>query len=126
MTVRRSPSGPGRVSVRQAAALTGHGAATRADALLLDVREPWEWQAGHAPGAVHLPLSALAAGAGLPAGAQARPLVVICRSGDRSRLAVELLAVRGADVVDVAGGMEEWAGAGLPVVNAQGGTGSVA
>ncbi|MFF1278870.1 rhodanese-like domain-containing protein [Streptomyces marokkonensis] len=125
MTSRLNPGGPGRVSVQQAAALTGHGAATRADALLLDVREPWEWQAGHAPGAVHMPLSALAAGAGLPAGAQARPLVVICRSGDRSRQAVELLAVRGADAVEVAGGMEEWAGAGLPVVNAHGGSGTV-
>ncbi|TQK51302.1 rhodanese-related sulfurtransferase [Streptomyces sp. SLBN-118] len=110
---------------------TGHGNATGSggDAVLLDVREPYEWQAGHAPQAVHLPLSALSAlsaGAGLPAHLQARHLVVICRSGNRSRQAAELLAARGAQAVDVIGGMRDWAGAGLPVVDARGGNGTVA
>ncbi|SEE71144.1 Rhodanese-related sulfurtransferase [Streptomyces sp. KS_5] len=82
---RRSRNGPGRVSVQEAAARSGH----EGDATLLDVRAAYEWQTGHAPRAVHLPLSALAAGAGLPAHAQARPLVVICRSGNRSRQAAE-------------------------------------
>ncbi|MFJ4205361.1 rhodanese-like domain-containing protein [Streptomyces sviceus] len=121
---RRDRGAPGRLSVREAAARTGHGGS--GDALLLDVREPYEWQAGHAPWAVHLPLSALAAGAGLPPQAQARPLVVICRSGNRSRQAAELLAARGAQAVDVIGGMRDWAGAGLPVVDARGGSGTVA
>lgn len=121
-------SGPGRVTVQEAVLRTGHGgpAGTRGAAVLLDVRESWEWQAGHAPGAVHLPLSALATGAGLPPPAQARPLVVICRTGNRSRQAAELLASHGAEAVDVIGGMEEWAGAGLPVVDARGGNGVVA
>ncbi len=116
------------MSVREAALRTGHadGAGQGGDAVLLDVREPYEWQAGHAPRAVHLPLSALAAGAGLPAQAQARPLVVICRSGNRSRQAAELLVARGAQAVDVIGGMRDWAGAGLPVVDARGGNGTVA
>ncbi|MCX5292469.1 MULTISPECIES: rhodanese-like domain-containing protein [unclassified Streptomyces] len=124
---RRDRRGPGRVTVQEAAARTGHGNAVDSgdDAVLLDVREPYEWQAGHAPRAVHLPLSALAAGAGLPAHAQARPLVVICRSGNRSRQAAELLATRGAQAVDVIGGMRDWAGAGLPVVDARGGNGTV-
>ncbi|MCX5249473.1 MULTISPECIES: rhodanese-like domain-containing protein [unclassified Streptomyces] len=123
----RDRRGPGRVTVQEAAARTGHGNAVDSgdDAVLLDVREPYEWQAGHAPRAVHLPLSALAAGAGLPAHAQARPLVVICRSGNRSRQAAELLATRGAQAVDVIGGMRDWAGAGLPVVDARGGNGTV-
>ncbi|QOV34669.1 rhodanese-like domain-containing protein [Streptomyces ferrugineus] len=119
---RRSRKAPGRVSVREAAARTGDGG----DAVLLDVREPYEWQAGHAPRAVHVPLSVLAAGGALPAQAQARPLVVICRSGNRSRQAAELLAARGAEAVDVIGGMKDWAGAGLPVVDARGGNGTVA
>lgn len=126
---RRDRGGAGRVSVQEAAIRTGHGAAgggSGGDAVLLDVREPYEWQAGHAPRAVHLSLSALAAGAGLPAEAQARPLVVICRSGNRSRQAAELLATRGAEVVDVIGGMRDWAGAGLPVVDQRGGNGTVA
>ncbi|MFF4548561.1 rhodanese-like domain-containing protein [Streptomyces sp. NPDC001435] len=124
---RRGRRGPGRVSVQEAAVRTGHGAADDGgDAVLLDVREPYEWQAGHAPRAVHLSLSALAAGAGLPAHAQARPLVVICRSGNRSRQAAELLAARGSQAVDVIGGMRDWAEAGLPVVDEHGRNGTVA
>ncbi|UXY31998.1 rhodanese-like domain-containing protein [Streptomyces sp. HUAS TT20] len=122
----RSRRGPGRVSVQEAAARTGHGADDSGDAVLLDVREPYEWQAGHAPRAVHLPLSALAAGAGLPAHAQARPLVVICRSGNRSRQAAELLVARGSQAVDVIGGMRDWADAGLPVLDERGRNGTVA
>ncbi|WP_371127877.1 rhodanese-like domain-containing protein [Streptomyces sp. 1222.5] len=90
------------------------------------MREPHEWQAGHAPGAVHLPLSALAAGDGLPTAARSRPVVVICRSGNRSRRAAELLRDRGVEAVDVIGGMRDWAEAGLPVVDARGGNGTVA
>ncbi|MGW3645534.1 rhodanese-like domain-containing protein [Streptomyces sp. NPDC000878] len=119
--------GPGRVTVQQAVARTGGGdAADDGDAVLLDVREPDEWQAGHAPRAVHLPLSALADGAGLPAAVQGRPLVVICRSGNRSRRAAELLTARGADAVDVIGGMQDWAHIGLPVVTALGEDGTIA
>ncbi|MGV4886793.1 rhodanese-like domain-containing protein [Streptomyces viridosporus] len=123
---RRGRSVPGRVTVREAAARTGHGSAEAGtDAVLLDVREARERRAGHAPRAVHLPLPALAAGAGLTADTQARPLVVICRSGSRSRQAAELLAARGAQAVDVIGGMRERAGAGLPVVDSRGRNGTV-
>lgn len=89
---------------------------TRVGAVLLDVREPAEWAAGHAPGAVPAPLSGLAAGGELPQRAQGRPVVVICRSGRRSREAADLLAARGVHAADVAGGMRAWAEAGLPVV----------
>lgn len=124
---RRARSGPGRVSVQEAALRTGHDTADGGgDAVLLDVREPYEWQAGHAPRALHLSLSALAAGAGLPARAQGRPLVVICRSGNRSLQAAELLVARGSQAVDVIGGMREWARAGLPVVDGRGQNGTVA
>ncbi|MFD4601503.1 rhodanese-like domain-containing protein, partial [Streptomyces sp. NPDC058464] len=88
---------------------------TDARAVLLDVREAGEWVAGHAPGAVHAPLSGLAAGAPLPPAAADRPLVVICRSGRRSREAVALLTARGLDAVDVEGGMTAWRAAGLAV-----------
>ncbi|MFF4506696.1 rhodanese-like domain-containing protein [Streptomyces sp. NPDC001401] len=120
--------GPGRVDARRAAERTGHvdGVPAERDAVLLDVRESYEWQAGHAPGAVHVSLSALAAGAALPQRAAGRPLVVICRSGNRSRQAAELLAARGADAVDVIGGMRDWARLGLPVVDRHGESGTVA
>ncbi|WP_432169468.1 rhodanese-like domain-containing protein [Streptomyces sp. 1222.5] len=124
----RSPRGAARVTVRTAAARTGHTPTTgnTGTAVLLDIREPHEWQAGHAPGAVHLPLSALASGDGLPTAARSRPVVVICRSGSRSRRAAELLRERGVEAVDVIGGMRDWAEAGLPVVDARGGNGTVA
>ncbi|MFJ3798790.1 rhodanese-like domain-containing protein [Streptomyces sp. NPDC090088] len=88
---------------------------TDAGAVLLDVREAGEWAAGHAPQAVHAPLSALAAGAPLPPAAGDRPLVVICRSGVRSREAAALLTARGLDAVDIVGGMTAWRAAGLAV-----------
>ncbi|MBL1104386.1 rhodanese-like domain-containing protein [Streptomyces sp. 5-8] len=112
-----------RVTVDEAHRRT-HG--PDAVAVLLDVREQVEWRAGHAPGAVHAPLSRLTAGAALPGAARARPLVVICRSGHRSRQAAALLAARGADAVDVTGGMRAWAAAGHPVVDERGNNGSTA
>ncbi|MGW5346178.1 rhodanese-like domain-containing protein [Streptomyces sp. HUAS TT3] len=95
------------------------------DAVLLDVREQGEWNAGHAPGAIHLPLSRLVTGAALPSTAEGRPLVVICRSGHRSQQAAKLLAGRGAEAVDVKGGMNAWAAAGLPVVDESGSNGRI-
>ncbi|WP_327382131.1 rhodanese-like domain-containing protein [Streptomyces sp. NBC_01207] len=113
--------GTARVTPDQA-----HQRTTDGDAVLLDVREQPEWNAGHAPGAVHVPLSRLVTGTGLPATAQGRPLLVICRSGHRSQQAARLLAGRGAEAVDVKGGMQAWASAGLPVVDAEGSSGRIA
>ncbi|MER6026210.1 rhodanese-like domain-containing protein [Streptomyces sp. NPDC001851] len=124
------PFGTGRITVDEAARRTGHtgdGTAARDSmCVLLDVREPDEWRAGHIPGALLLPLSRLSAGAPLPDEAERRPLVVICRSGKRSQQAVGLLTDSGAAAVDVIGGMRAWALADLPVVNAQGLPGTVA
>ncbi len=102
------------------------GRRAAAGAMLLDVREPYEWLAGHAPRAIHVPLSALEVGAPLPAEARGRPLIVVCRSGNRSRRAAESPAGRGAAAVDVIGGMRQWLRAGLPVVDQQGRDGTVA
>lgn len=112
--------GPGRISAAQARSRTADGTA-----VLLDVRETSEWDAGHAPGAVHLPLSALVGGAPLPPPAD-RPVVVICRSGNRSRRAARVLADRGVSVVDVTGGMTAWAAAGFAVRDRRGTAGTVA
>jgi hydroxyacylglutathione hydrolase len=113
-----SRRGSGRVSARQA-----HRGLQDGTAALLDVREPDEFLAGHAPGALHIPLSLLADGtAAVPGG---RALVLICRSGNRSRRAVALLAARGLTAVDVVGGMRDWAAQGLPVEDARGAAGTV-
>ncbi|MFE9792874.1 rhodanese-like domain-containing protein [Streptomyces goshikiensis] len=113
--------GAARVTPAQARRLTADG-----DAVLLDVRELAEWDAGHAPGAVHAPLSRLLTGSALPTAAQDRPLVVICRSGHRSQRAAGLLTGRGAEAVDVKGGMNAWVTAGLPVVDESGSGGRTA
>lgn len=116
-----SRRGTARVTPAQA-----HERTRDAAAVLLDVREEIEWKAGHAPAAVHAPLSTLVTGGGLPPAAQNRPLVVICRSGHRSQQAAKLLTERGAEAVDVKGGMNAWVGAGLPVVDDRGNSGSIA
>ncbi|WP_327299969.1 rhodanese-like domain-containing protein [Streptomyces sp. NBC_01197] len=114
-------NGP-RVTVDEARSRTS---GPQPDAVLLDVREKPEWTAGHAPGAVHVPLTKLVAGATLPAEAEGRPLVVICRSGHRSQQAAKLLTERGAQAVDVEGGMNAWAAAGHPVVDERGNSGQI-
>jgi hydroxyacylglutathione hydrolase len=86
----------------------------RAKPLVIDVRQPSEFQDGHIPGALHL------AGGDLPERLEDlprdRPLAVVCASGYRSSIAASLL--RGAgfrDVSWVAEGLPAWTAAGLPV-----------
>jgi rhodanese-related sulfurtransferase len=83
--------------------------------LLLDVREPSEFATIRAPGAALLPTSTFAARAGeVPAD---RPIMVICHLGGRSAAVANFLMARGrTDVVNVAGGMDAWERAGLPVL----------
>ncbi|MGA8851134.1 MAG: rhodanese-like domain-containing protein [Aeromicrobium sp.] len=89
--------------------------------VLLDVREPEEWQAGHAPGALHIPLGDL--DADRVAGSD---IVVVCRSGNRSGQAVQRLAASGVPARNMTGGMKAWAADGLPIVTPQGGPGTIA
>jgi rhodanese-related sulfurtransferase len=81
-----------------------------ADAVLLDVREDDEWQAGHAPQAVHIPMGEIADR--LDEIPEASPLYVVCRSGGRSARVTQYLNASGWDAVNVAGGMTGWARAG--------------
>ncbi len=88
-------------------------------AWLLDVREDDEWIAGHAPGARHVPLGQLAARvAEIPPD---QDIYVICRSGHRSGRAAQALAGAGWTAINVAGGMQDWAGAGRPMIGETGG-----
>jgi rhodanese-related sulfurtransferase len=85
---------------------------------LLDVREDDEWAAGHAPNAVHIPMSELAGRLDeLP---QDGNLYVICRSGGRSARVTAYLNANGWDAVNVDGGMRSWADSGRPLVCADG------
>ncbi|MCU0267668.1 MAG: rhodanese-like domain-containing protein [Acidimicrobiales bacterium] len=92
--------------------------------LLVDVRERNEWDAGHAPKAKHYPLRTLPSSIErLPAD---RTLVVVCRSGNRSKRATRLLRKEGLDARNLRGGMTAWRAAGQPLVNSRGRTGTVA
>ena len=102
----------------------GGNALVEDGALLLDVRNPDEWEVGHAPAAHFLPLGELQARhTELPTD---RKIVVICRSGGRSGQATAALNGAGYDAVNLAGGMKAWAAAGLPVVTDAGAPGDVA
>lgn len=107
-----------KINVHEAARLADDGA------VLLDVRDPHEWQAGHAPNARHLPLAELSRRLDeIPAN---KPILTICRSGHRSGRAAAILADAGRDVSNVAGGMSAWSRAGLPVVAKGGAPGRIA
>jgi rhodanese-related sulfurtransferase len=86
------------------------------DALILDVREQDEWDAGHAPGAVHIPLGDLPARLGELPDTDLTTLAVACRGGGRSSRAVAWLSQQGFDVANLAGGMKAWEGAGKQLV----------
>lgn len=96
------------VAAADAAALLERG-----EALLLDVREPDEWRAGHAPGATHIPLGEL--GQRFTELPRDRPIVAVCRSGNRSALATRSLRQAGLQVDNLDGGMKAWQKAGLPL-----------
>jgi rhodanese-related sulfurtransferase len=85
-----------------------------AGALLLDVREDDEWSAGHAAGAMWIPLREV----------QMRrdelsvdkEILVVCRSGARSAKVTAALLAWGHDAVNISGGLQAWVAAGLPIV----------
>ena len=86
--------------------------ATRS-AVLVDVRQPAEWKTGHIDGALHIPLSQLASRLDqLPDG---KTIVTVCRSGHRSAIAARTLTRAGHDVLNLEGGINAWARAGLPL-----------
>lgn len=84
-------------------------------AALVDVRERTEWDAGHAPQALLLPLTELGRRAGeLP---RTGRVVVVCRSGRRSAGLVAQLVTIGVDAVNLDGGMQAWRDAGGALVS---------
>ena len=87
-------------------------------AVVIDVREPCEYDGGHVPGAVLVPLGSLPVhAAGLPGD---QPVYIICATGHRSLAAARFLAGRGVDAKSVAGGTSRWVARGLPVVPGRG------
>lgn len=119
LPVRRDPDCPVCATVPSVAWQSGGddevplakpGELTAFAGVLLDVRTDEEWAAGHLPGAVHLPLADLVAGAPVPGPRlqDDRPMIVYCQAGTRSATAVRLLETRGVPARSLAGGYAAW------------------
>ncbi|MGO4534219.1 rhodanese-like domain-containing protein [Leifsonia sp. 2MCAF36] len=106
------------VSAAQARELTDAGSAW-----LLDVREGYEWEAGHAPDAHHIPLAELGARQHeLP---EDRQILVVCRGGGRSRMVTDALNEANYPAANVAGGMFAWHALGASVERDDGTPGAI-
>jgi rhodanese-related sulfurtransferase len=87
--------------------------AVAAGAVVLDVREPFEYASGHVPGAVSMPMHLVPLRLDeLPKG---RDLFVICAAGNRSWQVAHFLGERGISAINVTGGTMAWHAAGLPI-----------
>jgi rhodanese-related sulfurtransferase len=106
----RPPTPPGvpEVTVDQLAAAHAGGAP------VVDVREPDEYEAGHVPGAVLIPMGQVVER--VTELDRSRPVYVICQSGSRSGRAAQWYRSQGIDARNVAGGTSAWAERGKPVV----------
>ncbi|MFL6164525.1 MAG: rhodanese-like domain-containing protein [Jatrophihabitantaceae bacterium] len=106
------------VTATEAVELVGAGA------ILLDVREQDEWDAGHAPQATHLAMSELNARVEeLPRDVQ---VVCVCHIGGRSSMVANALNQAGWRALNLTGGMRAWQAAGLPVIDFEGKPGDAA
>ena len=85
-----------------------------AGAVVIDVREAWEYTDGHVPGARLIPLAQLPSA--LPGLPRTEPVYVICATGNRSKAAAGLLNATGIQAYSVAEGTSGWARAGRPIV----------
>lgn len=92
--------------------------AMKDEAVVVDVREPNEYAAGHVPGALPMPLATVPLKhTELPKG---ETLYLICQTGGRSFTAATWLAQQGYDVRNVTGGTSDWIANGFPVEQGKG------
>ena len=81
--------------------------------VLVDVREPYEWDAGRIAGALHIEIERLAGRAEeVPSD---RPVVFMCRLGVRSAMAMQAFRASGWDAYHLGGGITRWVAEGLPI-----------
>jgi rhodanese-related sulfurtransferase len=97
-----------------------HVHAVDEDTVVLDVREPDEYEAGHIPDALHMPMGAVPER--LPELPDDARMVVVSRSGGRSARVTGYLRQEGLDAVNLEGGMRAWVAAGRPLYSTGGTT----
>ena len=108
--INKGAGGAGKVSTSDAVNLIN-----REKAVLIDVSEPAEYAAGHALGAKSVPLGSLETSTALPKN-KALPLVVVCATRARAGRVVGTLKKLGFENARaLAGGLEAWRAANLPV-----------
>lgn len=105
-TTAPAPAAPTDVDV------SGLKAALDAGAPVVDVRTLAEFDSGHVPDALHIPLNELERRVAELQPYQDAPLYVICQSGGRSAMASNWLNQRGFTAVNVVGGTAAWKAAG--------------
>ncbi len=111
------PDSPAEISATEVADRLAGGA------VLLDVREQHEWDAGHAPQARHLAMSELSQR--LTEVPNDVPVICVCHGGGRSGRVAMALQQAGYDAINLRGGMVAWHAAGLQVVDHRGAPGEV-
>ena len=88
----------------------------RQNAVLLDVREPKEYEGGRLPNAIHIPLSQLEGRAQELAKFSSRPVIAYCATGRRSRMATSALTRAGfKEIYNLHGGLQAWKKDSLPL-----------
>ncbi|MFA7275245.1 MAG: rhodanese-like domain-containing protein [Pseudobdellovibrionaceae bacterium] len=109
--------GKGKEMVKEIDAKTLEGMLRSGGAVLIDVREPDEFRAGHIEGAVSLPLSVFAQKFHRDDFPAEKEIVLQCQGGVRSMKACNIVRelAEHEHVVNLAGGLNAWVGAGLPV-----------
>jgi rhodanese-related sulfurtransferase len=106
----KGKGGAGSVGTAEAVRLIN-----RERAVLIDVSEPEEFAKGHANGARNVPLAKIEGSKDLPSN-KALPLVVVCPTGSRASRAAGLLRKAGYEKAQpLAGGLDAWREAKLPV-----------
>lgn len=96
----------------------------RGGAQMIDVRETGEWNAGHAPQAMHIPKAQVQSRVSRIS--TTKDVVVVCRSGSRSRAVTSQLRKQGYQAFTLAGGMRAWQSAGGQVLDRRGRPGRIA
>ena len=102
-----TPPGVPEVTVSEFAEAHARGA------VVIDVREDDEWESGHVPGAVHIPLGQVVAR--VAEVTRDEPVYVICGTGPRSGKAAQFYRSQGIDAINVNGGTKGWIMSGHPV-----------
>ena len=109
--INRRISGAAEVGAMEAVQLIN-----RKDAVMVDLREPGEFSAGHAPNARNIPQGQLDKRLGELEKFKNRPIILVCQTGSRSHTATAQLKKAGlGEVLVLSGGINAWQQANLPV-----------